>query len=48
MNKHVKSEMLSNRHTHTHTHTHTQTKTHRPSTVPLAAHAHRGLMIRLN
>ena len=22
-NKHVKSEMLSNRHTHTHTHTHT-------------------------
>ena len=37
--------MLSNRHTDTQTHTHTQT--HRPSTVILAAHARRGLMIRL-
>ena len=36
MKKHVKSEMLSNRHTDTHTHT------HRPSTVTLAAHARRG------
>ena len=32
MNNHVKSEMLSNRHTH------------RPSTVTLAAHARRGLI----
>ena len=39
-NNHVKSEMLSNRHTHTHTHTHT----HRPSAVTLAAHARRGLI----
>ena len=31
-NKHMKSEMLSSRHTHT--------QTHRPSTVTLAAHAH--------
>ena len=45
-NKHVKNEMLSNKHTHTHRHTHTDThtQTHRPSTVTLAAHAHRGLM----
>ena len=35
--KHIKSEVLSNRHTHT------DTQTHRPSTVTLAAHASRGL-----
>ena len=35
----MKSEMLSNRHTHRHT----DTQTHRPSTITLAAHAHRGL-----
>ena len=33
-NNHVKSEMLSNRHTHT----------HRPSTVTVAVHARRGLL----
>ena len=33
LQNHVKSEMLSNRHTHTHT--------HRPTTVTLAAHARR-------
>ena len=38
-NNHVKSEMLSNRHTHSHT------QTHRPSTVTLAAHARRGLIM---
>ena len=31
--------------THTHTHTDTHTDTHRPSTVTLAAHARRGLII---
>ena len=35
-NKHVKSEMLSNRHTDTHT--------HRPSTVTLTVHVRRGLI----
>ena len=42
MNNHMKSEILSNRHTHTHT------QTHRPSTVTLAAHARRGLNMVLN
>ena len=36
-NNHVKSELLSNRHTHT------DIQTHRPSTVTLAAYARRGL-----
>ena len=35
MNNHMKSEMLSNRHT----------QTHRPSTVTLAANARRGLIV---
>ena len=43
-NNHVKSEMLSNRHTDTQT----DTQTHRPSTVTLAAHARRGLITMLH
>ena len=37
-NNHMKSEMLSNRHTHR------DRQTHRPSIVTLAAHARRGLI----
>ena len=41
MNNHVKSEMLSNRHTDGQTHTHRDTQT---KYVTLAVHVHRGLM----